>query len=240
MNNHEICIIVPCYNEEASIAGVIDDLQNCLPGVGIVVINDASKDRTVEKVLEKSNVELVSLPSNLGIGGTVQTGLKYASRNGYRFAVKFDGDGQHQAKNIKELLKPVIANNADVTIGSRFLADDDGFKSTFCRRIGITIFKVLNSILIHHVITDNTSGFRAYNRSALEFLAAHYPSFDYPEPEEVVLLGKNQFKIMEVSTPMQERTGGVSSINTFKSVYYMLKVILAVLMVSIRPPIRRK
>lgn len=238
--NNDICVIVPCFNEEDNILKVLDDLSHHLPGCRIVVINDASTDGSAKKVSQNPLAELISLPCNLGIGGTVQTGLKYAARHGFKYAVKFDGDGQHKASEIASLMKPVLDGIADVSIGSRFIGTGEGFQSTLPRRIGIGVFRILNSLLIGQIVTDNTSGFRAYNELALNFLARHYPSFDYPEPEEVVLLGRNSFRITEVSTPMEARNGGVSSINTMKSVYYMIKVILAILMVSIRPKLRRR
>lgn len=241
MKNSEICVIVPCYNEEASIAGVLRNLAEHLPEAKVVVIDDGSKDNTIAVAEQSDNAVVLKLPVNLGIGGAVQTGLKYAARNGYRYAVKFDGDGQHKAEEIATLLKPISEQRADVVIGSRFVDEKSvGFKSTFSRRLGIKMFRWVNSLLIGQTITDNTSGFRAYNYNALQFLATHYPSFDYPEPEEVVLLGKNRFNIIEVSTPMEARTGGSSSISGYKSLYFMLKVMLAVLMVAIRPPIKRR
>ena len=164
----------------------------------------------------------------------MQTGLIYANRYNYDIAIKFDGDGQHKAKEIMPLIEPILNGSADVTIGSRFCRPHDGYASTFARRIGIKIFEIVNYFLIWLRITDNTSGFRGYNRKAIQFLAEHYPAFDYPEPEEVILLGKNKFQFQEVFTEMQERQGGKSSIYGYKSVYYMIKVLLSVFMVSIR------
>ena len=136
-------------------------------------------------------------------------------------------------------MKPIYNNEADITIGSRFLKENNyGFKSTLTRRMGIFFFTLLNKIIINKKITDSTSGFRAYNRSLIEFLAVNYPSFDYPEPEEIILLGKNGFRIKELPVEMLGRTGGTSSINTFKAIYYMLKVTFAVFMVAVRPKIR--
>ena len=232
----KILIIIPCYNESESIDAVLKDLHSLNSSWDLLVINDCSKDKTSDVAKKSGFATVLNLPCNLGIGGGVQTGLIYADRNGYDIAMKFDGDGQHQASEIVTLLNPIIKGDADVTIGSRFCKKHDGFKSTFTRRIGIKIFEVVNSILIKQKITDNTSGFRAYNRNAIEFLADHYPAFDYPEPEEVILLGRNSFKFHEVFTEMQERTGGTSSIYGYKSVYFMIKVLLSVLMVSIRAP----
>ncbi len=154
-----------------------------------------------------------------------------------QIAIQFDGDGQHLAAEIPKLLHMIIDGGANMAIGSRFLGPREGFRSTFLRRIGIRMFQVLNSLLIGQRITDNTSGFRAYNREAIEFLARHYP-VDYPEPEAIILLGKNGFRIAEAATVMRERRGGDSSIGGLTGLYYMLKVMLAVFMTALRKPLR--
>jgi glycosyltransferase involved in cell wall biosynthesis len=179
---------------------------------------------------------VIDLPNNLGIGGAVQTGFKYAARNGYEMAVQFDGDGQHLASEIPGILRVLEEKQADMVIGSRFLGQHDGYRSTFLRRFGIRAFEGVNSLLIGQRITDNTSGFRAYNQWAIEFLAVHYP-VDYPEPEAVILLGRNGFTIAEEPARMRKRQGGGSSITGFKSAYYMIKVLLAVVMTSMRKPV---
>ena len=161
------------------------------------------------------------------------TGFIYAVHINYDIALQFDGDGQHNAKDIKKIIEPILRNEADIVIGSRFLSDTNGFKSTRIRRIGIKIFEIVNSILIRQHIKDNTSGFRAYNAKTIQFLAKNYPH-DYPEPETIILLGKNKFKLKEVPVLMYERQGGTSSIFGFKSVYYMIKVILAILVTYTR------
>jgi len=236
MENKKILIIIPAYNEAESIRDVIVSLSDKDKSWDLLVINDYSDDGTGKIAKETGRAVVVDLSCNLGIGGAVQTGLIYAQRHGYDIAIKFDGDGQHKAKEISTLVEPVLNDRADVTIGSRFCGQHDGFSSTFARRIGIKIFEIVNFLLIRQRITDNTSGFRAYNRKAIEFLAEHYPAFDYPEPEEVILLGKNKFQVQEVFTEMQERQGGKSSIYGYRSIYYMIKVLLAVFMVSIRRP----
>jgi len=230
----KILIVVPAYNESENIVGVIDSLRAVNPEWDIVVINDCSTDNTASLVDSTNKATVISLPCNLGIGGAVQTGFKYAKAKNYDIVVKFDGDGQHISTEINKILTPILSNESDVVIGSRFLEVHDGFKSTFLRLIGIKIFSIVNSFLIHQKITDNTSGFRAYNRRAIDFLHIHYPSFDYPEPEEVILLGKNGFRLKEIFTEMQQRLGGRSSITGLKSIYYMIKVLLAVCIVAIR------
>ncbi len=238
IDNRDICVIVPCYNEGGNIVGVIKDVAAALPGACILVVDDHSCDGTGEIADKTGLAKVVTLPVNLGVGGAVQTGFKYAVRRHYRYAVKFDGDGQHPADQIIDLIRPLEEGWADVVIGSRFLVDDDGgFKSSFFRRMGIAVFRVVNSLLIRQLITDNTSGFRAYNRRSLRFMELHYPAFDYPEPEEVVLLGCNDFRICEVPVKMRERQSGKSSINVKRSFYFMFKVLFSVFMVALRPKI---
>lgn len=241
--NKKTALLIPCYNEEKCIAGVIESITKMLPDMYLVIVNDASKDNTAKIVAEAANVNdhiiLLDLPTNLGIGGAVQTAFRYAARNGFDYAVKVDGDGQHPANQIEKLLTVLVENKADMVIGSRFILKEK-FQSTFCRRIGIYFFRFVNSLLIGQTITDNTSGFRAYNRKALEFAEENYPSFDYPEPEEVVLMAKNGFRIAEIPVQMECRQGGVSSISPIKAMYYMMKVFFAVLMTAFRPPVIRK
>ena len=233
-----ILVIVPAYNEEKAIAEVIEDLKSIPLDLDILVVNDGSADSTSQVARATGQALVADLPKNLGIGGAVQTGFKYASRRGYQNAVQFDGDGQHVAGEIHKLLAALEGSGADMVIGSRFLQKHEGFRSTFVRRIGIRLFQVINSVLIGQRITDNTSGFRAYDRKAIEFLARHYP-VDYPEPEAVILLGRNGFRIGEVFTLMRERQEGESSIAGISGIYYMVKVILAVFMTALRKPLIR-
>ena len=217
--------IVPAFNEQGAIGSVVKEILGINLPVDVVVIDDGSKDRTGEAAC-KSGAEVIRLPINLGIGGAVQTGFKYAVINDYDFAVQVDGDGQHIAAEISKLVKALKEDSADVVIGSRFL-EKQGFKSSKARQIGITMFKIVNSLFIRQKITDNTSGFRAYNKRAILFLSENYPC-DYPEPESVVILKKNGFKLVEVPVKMREREHGESSISSFKAVYYMVKVFLAI------------
>lgn len=234
--NSDVLVIVPAYNEANNIARVITDLKTLDLNPDILVVNDGSWDGTYEAAKKTRQALVVNLPNNLGIGGAVQTGFKWAARNGYSFAVQFDGDGQHIAAEVPKLLSVLKEKNAGMVIGSRFILKHSGFKSTFFRRLGIRVFTLVNSLLIRQPITDNTSGFRAYDRKVIEFLARHYPT-DYPEPEAVILLGKNGFTVAEVFARMQGRYSGVSSISGPKSVYYMVKVLLAILMTALRKPV---
>ncbi|MDD3051747.1 MAG: glycosyltransferase family 2 protein [Candidatus Cloacimonetes bacterium] len=227
--NDKILIVIPAYNEAENIPELIETIRKTLT-VDFIIINDCSTDNTADII---KTLNHINLPINLGIGGTVQTGLLYALKHNYDIAVKMDGDGQHPASEMSKLLEPIRSNQADVVIGSRFLTPEPNFRSTFLRRKGIFIFRIVNKFLIKQTITDNTFGFRAYNKRAIEFLAYNYPG-DYPEPEEVVLLGRNSFRIKEVAVKMNSRKFGKSSIQGWKNIYYMLKVLLAVIMTAIR------
>lgn len=230
-----VLIIVPAFNESANILAVLESLNAQNPHWDVLVVNDGSSDNTAELVAASRKAVLANLPTNLGIGGAVQTGFKYAHRNHYDVAVQFDGDGQHNAQEIPALLRQLELGKADVIVGSRFCEKRPGFKSTLARRMGIKYFEWLNWILISRRITDNTSGFRAYNRRAIAFLAQNYPS-DYPEPEAVILLGLNGFTTEEVFVEMRERQKGRSSITGFKALLFMVKVTLAIMMTRLRYP----
>ncbi len=231
----KIIAIVPAYNEASSIQNVISQLVDCTIDMTILVINDGSKDNTSVLARQSANAIVIDLPTNGGIGTAVQTGFKYAFRNGYDIALQFDGDGQHNAYEIPRIIAPIINKEANVVIGSRFV-NKSGFQSTFLRRIGIRIFQYTNSFIIGQKITDNTSGFRAYDKKSIALLANDYPS-DYPEPESVILLGKNGYKIIEVPVIMNDRQGGISSIRGLRSAYYMFKVLLAIIMTAFREKI---
>jgi glycosyltransferase involved in cell wall biosynthesis len=230
----KILAIVPSYNEEKNVIGVIESIKGEDPQIDVLIVNDGSDDSTGALAESTGQAFVANLPCNLGIGGAVQTGFKFAKRHNYDIAFQFDGDGQHLPSEINSLISPIKSKEADVVIGSRFCQDHAEFKSTYLRRIGIKIFEMLNSLIIKQKLTDNTSGFRAYNRRAIHFLADNYP-MDYPEPETVVLLGKNGFLLKEVFVRMQARMNGRSSISGFESIYYMIKVLLAVLMTALRP-----
>lgn len=230
----DLLVIVPAYNEEASLPRVLSGLPREVAGrtVSVVVIDDGSRDRTPE-VARAHGAHLISMPFNVGIGAAVQTGFKYARLRGHELAIQFDGDGQHRADQIEALIRPVAAGELDVTIGSRFL-QSEGDQSSFARRLGIRILRSMNSLLTGRTITDSTSGFRAYGRRAIEFLADNYPH-DYPEPEAVFLLHRHGFRLAEVPATMEARQGGTSSITVLGAVYYMVKVMLALLVEALRP-----
>jgi glycosyltransferase involved in cell wall biosynthesis len=226
----KIAIIIPCYNEERSILQVLKELGHLTahyPNHEIVPIpvNDCSTDKTAE-VLRNAHVPFINLPINLGIGGAVQTGFKQALAIGADISIQVDGDGQHPAGELPKLIDTIATGEYDIVIGSRFI-DKTGFQSTFFRRLGITVIKNTLVLFTHTLVSDPTSGLRAYSGRALKLLAKDYPD-DFPEPVALVPLLLSDLKVKEVPVEMMERTEGVSSIKSWKSIYYMLKVILAI------------
>lgn len=219
-------VIIPCYNEQDSIVKVINNLKNNAPDVDYLIVNDCSTDNT-EKILRENGFNYINNPINLGIGGGVQAGYLYAQQNGYDIAVQMDGDGQHDPKYLSRVIAPVADGTFDMAIGSRFI-EKEGFQTSFMRRFGINIISAFILILTGKRIKDTTSGFRACNRKLIEFFARNYAD-DYPEPEAIMACIVNGFSVGEVAVVMEERQGGVSSIRSLKSAYYMIKVCLALI-----------
>lgn len=224
-------VIIPAYNESASIVKTVGDIEKNAPEFDYIIINDCSTDNTLQ-VCKSNGLNVIDLPINLGIGGAVQTGYLYAWDNGYDIAVQFDGDGQHNAKYLESMAECLVKEHADMVIGSRFIKME-GFQSSVARRIGIKYFTVLIKWLTGKVITDPTSGLRMINREIIGQFANEYPA-DYPEPESVVAILKKKKKVIEQAVVMNEREEGVSSISFHKSIYYMAKVSLAILIECIR------
>ncbi|MFL5765322.1 MAG: glycosyltransferase family 2 protein [Bacteroidia bacterium] len=229
----KIAAIVPAFNEEKAIASVVGDINSLASSLSlsitVVVVNDCSTDAT-SAIISELNCIALDLPVNLGIGGAVQTGFRYALDNDFDFAFQIDGDGQHPASEIPKLLS--LKDQFDVVIGSRFISKE-GFQSSAVRRFGIGYFKWLNKSLVGVAVTDSTSGFRLLNRRAIEIVSEYYPD-EYPEPEAIVLYSLNDLRIGEIAVTMRERQGGVSSIGFASSVYYMFKVSLAIIYTFIR------
>ena len=219
-----VLLIVPAYNEEESILGVVGEIRAA--GYDYVVVNDGSSDSTA-KVCRAAGVNLLSLSRNLGIGGAVQAGHLYAYEHGYDIDIQVDGDGQHDISYVPRLVE-AIENGADLAIGSRFVSATGGFQSTALRRLGIGWLKGCIRLASGLTIHDATSGFRASGRRAIELFARNYP-FDYPEPESIVTAHRSGLKVVEVGVTMRERQGGTTSISPLSSIYYMIKVSLAVL-----------
>jgi len=226
LSSERLLFIVPAYNEAGNIGRVIADLKEHHPDAAVVVIDDGSTDDTAV-LARNAGARVINMPFNVGIGGAVQTGMLFAERGAYDIAIQFDGDGQHVATEVEALLTPIRSRSADAVIGSRFLGSPS-FRPPLARRIGIALFNGVNRILTGRRFTDNTSGFRAYNRAAIEFLAHDYPH-DYPEPESVVTLCRAGFRVSEAPVSMRERQSGSSSITWLRSIYYVCKVLLAIL-----------
>ncbi len=228
----KILIIVPAFNEAGNIGRTIAEIQRIPIPIDICVIDDGSRDATAREARE-AGARVISLPFNLGIGGAVQTGFQYAFRYGYDIAVQIDGDGQHDAAFLPQLIAPVLAGRCDMCVGSRFLEESNGFKSSFSRRIGIHFFVHLINLLTGVGITDPTSGFRAHNKKLIRVFAGYYPH-DFPEPEAIVVAKRLKAVITEVPVVMRRREAGNSSIGRAKSVYYMIKVTFAIVLHMIR------
>lgn len=226
----KVLIIIPAYNEAENIEHVVTTLKRECPFADYIIVNDCSKDAT-EKICKKNGYNFLSLPINLGIGGGVQAGYKYALANDYDYAVQFDGDGQHNAEYIKDLIETLENGEADMAIGSRFIKKE-GFQTSTMRRFGINILKIAIKLCTGVTATDATSGFRAANKEVTKFFANQYAQ-DYPEPEAIVSASRHGFKIKDIPVVMNERTAGVSSINPMKSVYYMIKVLLSIFIMSL-------
>jgi glycosyltransferase involved in cell wall biosynthesis len=222
--NKRTAVIIPAFNEEHTIGDVVRGVTALGAGFDIIVINDNSSDKTSEKAIE-AGAKVVELPFNLGIGGAVQTGYKYALAGGYDACVQVDGDGQHPTQEIPRLIGALFDNGYDIVIGSRFVAKT-GYEISLMRDLGIRILSQFLRIATGLVVKDPTSGFRAINGRALRLFANQYPQ-DYPEPESLVFAYKNQFKIREVPIEMKNRMYGISSITPVFAAYYMGKVLLA-------------
>jgi glycosyltransferase involved in cell wall biosynthesis len=226
------CIaIVPAYNEQGAIGGVVDEIFAFDPNYDVIVIDDASADGTSEEARNHGAL-VVRLPFNLGIGGAVQTGFRYAADHGYELAIRVDGDGQHNPAELAPLVETVRGGGADICVGSRFVGSE-GYRSSRSRRIGIRILARTVSLLTGQRVTDTTSGFQVLNRKAIELFAADYPH-DYPEVEAALMLHKHRLRLAEVPVRMRERQAGKSSIRGVHTVYYMAKVMLAILIGALR------
>lgn len=223
-------IIIPAYNEERSIAGVVENIHKHVTNADILVVNDGSQDRTA-RTARDSGAMVVSLPYNMGIGSAVQSGFIFAKEKGYHYAVQVDGDGQHPAHEIPRLLE-ALKNGTDVAIGSRFVQSTN-YRPPFLRAVGIKIFSFLVSLIVGKRVYDTTSGFRACGRKAIVLLTETYPH-DYPEVEALITLHRNGMRFVEVPVEMNYRHEGKSSISAKAGVYYMLKVTLAVLVAVIK------
>jgi glycosyltransferase involved in cell wall biosynthesis len=224
--------VVPAFNEAGAVGRVVDEIRDAYPGIDVVVVDDASTDDTAD-VAAAHGATVLRLPFNVGIGGAVQTGFRYALEEGYERAVRLDGDGQHDASEIPRLLGPLERLEADLVIGSRFVDGGGTYRPPFARRLGIRIFARLVSVLGGQRVTDTTSGFIALDRAGIELFAREYPH-DYPEVEATLVALRSGLRLAQVQVEMRERETGSSSITFVRSLYYIVKVLLALLVASLR------
>jgi glycosyltransferase involved in cell wall biosynthesis len=224
--------VVPAFNEAGAIGLVVDEVRAFDSSLDVVVVDDASTDDTAA-VARAHGATVLSLPFNIGIGGAVQTGFRYAVERGYEIAVRLDGDGQHDASELSKLLLPLERGEADIVIGSRFVDDSGSYNPPLARRMGIRVFARLVSLLGGQRVTDTTSGFVALDRIGIELFAEEYPH-DYPEVEATLVALRSGLRLTQVQVEMRERETGSSSITFVRSLYYIVKVLLALLVASLR------
>ena len=224
--------VVPALNESGAVGRVVDEIRAACPGISVVVVDDASTDGTADAA-EERGATVLRLPFNVGIGGAVQTGFRYALEEGYERAVRLDGDGQHDASEVQKLFEPLERGEADLVIGSRFVDGGGSYRPPFARRLGIRVFARLVSLLGGQRVTDTTSGFIALDRAGIELFAREYPH-DYPEVEATLIALRSGLRLSQVQVEMRERETGSSSITFVRSVYYIVKVLLALLVASLR------
>ena len=232
MNDGRVVAIVPAFNEAGAIGAVVDAIRAVDVAYDVVVIDDGSRDET-GAIARAHGAAVVALPYNMGIGSAVQTGFKYALENGYATAVRLDGDGQHDPEELGKLLGPIRSGEADIVTGSRFVEGSGDYRPPLARRIGIIWFARIVSLLTRQRVTDTTSGFQALNRKGIALFAEDYPN-DYPEVEATVLVFKHRLRLVEVPVTMRVRETGTSSITFVRSIYYVLKVTLALCMAMLR------
>jgi glycosyltransferase involved in cell wall biosynthesis len=228
----KLLIILPAYNESANITRTIANVRQRMPNADILVINDGSNDNTGQ-LAEEAGAIVLHMPYNVGIGAGVQTAFQFAQAHHYEIVIRNDGDGQHAADGIQRLLKRIEQGDVDMVMGSRFIGDGGDYGTPIMRRLGITILSNLLSVLSRQKITDPTSGFAAFNQRAIALFARVYPH-DYPEPEAILVLHRAHLKMAEIPVTMLPRENGQSSITPVRSITYMLKVTLAILVTAIR------
>lgn len=237
-----LLVVIPAFNEQEALGGLLAELRGLsFADLGVevetLVVDDGSADRTAE-VAKAGGARVLRLCRNLGIGGAVQSGLRLAHREGFDFAVQLDGDGQHPPAELRPLLAPALAENPpDLIVGTRYRGTANNFRSTMLRRLGSAWLRLILRVVARLRVSDPTSGFRLYGRAALDLFDETYP-YDFPEPESLAIARAAGLEVIEVPVTMRERQGGVSSISGFNSVYYMLKVTLAVALAYARTRFR--
>ena len=221
----KLLILIPAFNEEGAVAGVVEAVKNVMPGVPVLVVDDCSMDATVT-VARGAGAEVLTLPHHLGLGGCVQAGYKLAFELGYGYVIRVDGDGQHDARDIPKVLDTLRSSGCEMVIGSRYLDGANGGTS-IVRALGIRFFRMVLRPILGRPVSDPTSGFVGVNRSALEVFSRSFP-LEYPEIEALVVLQRRRFRFVEVPCRMRPRRTGRSSITPMKSIYYIVHVLLGV------------
>ena len=237
VENAKVLAVIPAFNEEESLPITLAELREVRSDIDILVVDDGSVDKTAE-VARAAGVIVVSLPVNLGIGGAVQTGLHYANRNGYDVAFQYDADGQHRPEQIATLIQPILDGKADMVLGSRFLKDT-GYGVSKARGFTMWLLRTLSSLAIGQRVSDNTSGFRAYNKRAIRYMTLHC-SCDYPEIEAIISLARSGYRFTEVSVVIGERVAGKSMFTPFRAFYFVIRSIMAVLISTLSVPKRKR
>ena len=230
--NDRTLVVIPSFNVSKTITSVIDGVKRELPGVDVVAINDGSSDDTADMALA-AGADVVSLHHNIGYGGALQTGYLYARLNGYDIVVQMDGDGQHDPSSLKPLLDPILAGEADVVVGSRFLCNDD-YRPSFSRRIGMKLFGAVASLIIRQRVTDPTSGFQAMRRSVVKLFCTDVFPVDYPDADVLILLYFAKYRIKEVPVRMHMPEGASSMHGGHKGIYYIFKMFLSIAVTLLR------
>jgi len=220
-----LLVIVPALNEEAAIGGVVREIREHVPGVPVLVIDDCSSDRTIARARE-AGAQVLPMPHHLGVGGCVQAGYKLAFELGYQYVIRVDGDGQHDARDIPRIFETLKSTGCEMVIGSRF-AEDNGSRTSPVRSLGIRFFRFVLRPVLGKPVHDPTSGFVGVNRRALDVFRKSFP-LEYPEIEALVVLQRRAFRFEEVPCQMRPRTTGRSSLTAFKSLYYVVHVLLGV------------
>lgn len=231
-------VFIPAWNEQASISEVIADVRKSLPGADILVVDDGSTDATTATA-RKCGVLVATLPFNQGLGAALQTGYLYALREGYDCCAHLDADGQHPAAEVARLLEVIVADRADLVIGSRYsdpdaAAESDDYKPTFSRRIGTSVFRFFLTLATRQRFTDTTSGMRAANRRVMSLFSENY-SPDFAEIESLQLAVRQGLRVEEVPVRMLERAGGTSFLTPVRSAFFIFKGVVVLLVGQFRP-----
>ena len=229
-----VLVIVPAHNEEASLARTLDELRCTAPSMDVLVVDDGSRDAT-SRIAREHGVAVVRHPINLGVGGALQTGFRWAVDHGYDVGVQLDADGQHDPAYLQALTDPVRQGACDVSIGSRYVSRS-AYRAPATRRLGMLLFSAVVRMVVGQRITDTTSGFRAYGRRVMEVCQHEFPK-DFPDAPLLIALSRRGFRLREVPVEMRERQAGKSFYTLGKSLYYPYKNLLASLMAWIQRPV---